>query len=185
MLLLFVSLSCCLLLSSQIWGEAYVVIYPHLLGWVIFAIWVRNNLDVWVWLLLRALNISLWKLYLSCRQWRGIRIGAGWVVGNKMNPPALNKISQRQTKEQFRYPWRQEGQLGCLPSPPASVIISSHIRNSHVIQSLSHVRLSAAPWTVASQDPLSMGFSRQENRVGCHFLLHKQSHGIIFAEETN
>ena len=104
-----------------------------------------------------------------------------------MNPPVLNKISQRQTKEQFRYLWRQEGQLGCLPSPPASVIISSHITNSHVvIQSLSHVCLSATPWTVARQAPLSMGFSRQEYRVGCHFLLHKQSHeGIIFAEEIN
>ena len=29
-------------------------------------------------------------------------------------------------------------------------------------QSLSHVRLFAAPWTVACQAPLSMGFSRQE-----------------------
>jgi len=28
--------------------------------------------------------------------------------------------------------------------------------------SLSHVRLSATPWTVAYQAPLSMGFSRQE-----------------------
>ena len=27
---------------------------------------------------------------------------------------------------------------------------------------LSHVRLFAAPWTVALQAPLSMGFSRQE-----------------------
>ena len=29
-------------------------------------------------------------------------------------------------------------------------------------QVLSHVRLFATPWTVASQAPLSMGFSRQE-----------------------
>ena len=27
---------------------------------------------------------------------------------------------------------------------------------------LSHVQLFATPWTVAAQDPLSMGFSRQE-----------------------
>ena len=27
------------------------------------------------------------------------------------------------------------------------------------------------PWTVACQAPLSMGFSRQETGVGCHFLL--------------
>ena len=30
---------------------------------------------------------------------------------------------------------------------------------------------SATPWTVAHQAPLSMGFSRQEYGVGCHFLL--------------
>ena len=105
-----------------------------------------------------------------------------------MSSPVLNKRSQHQTKEQFRYPWRQEGQLGCLPNPHASVIISSHITNSHVvvIQLPSHVQLSATPWTVAHQAPLSMGFSRQEYRVACHFLLHKQSHeGIIFAEENN
>ena len=34
---------------------------------------------------------------------------------------------------------------------------------------LSHVRLSAAPRTVARQAPLSVGFSWQE-RVGCHVL---------------
>ena len=38
-------------------------------------------------------------------------------------------------------------------------------------QLLSHIRLSATPWTVAHQVPLSMGFSRQELGVGCHFLL--------------
>ena len=27
------------------------------------------------------------------------------------------------------------------------------------------------PWTVACQAPLSMGFSRKETGVGCHFLL--------------
>ena len=31
-----------------------------------------------------------------------------------------------------------------------------------VVRSLSHVRLFATPWTVASQPPLSMGFPRQE-----------------------
>ena len=28
----------------------------------------------------------------------------------------------------------------------------------------------AAPWTIAFQVPLSMGFSRQDTRVGCHAL---------------
>ena len=35
---------------------------------------------------------------------------------------------------------------------------------------LSHVRLFASPWTVPSQAPLSMGFSRQEHWNGLPFL---------------
>ena len=34
---------------------------------------------------------------------------------------------------------------------------------------LSHVQLFVTPWTVAHQDPLSMGFSRQEYRCGLPF----------------
>ena len=37
------------------------------------------------------------------------------------------------------------------------------------VKSLSHVRLFAAPWTVAHQAPLSMGFSRQEYWSGSPF----------------
>ena len=37
--------------------------------------------------------------------------------------------------------------------------------------SLCRVRLCATPWTVAHQALLSMGFSRQETGVDCHFLL--------------
>ena len=37
------------------------------------------------------------------------------------------------------------------------------------VKSLSRVRLSAAPWTVAHQAPLSMGFSRQEHWSGLPF----------------
>ena len=37
------------------------------------------------------------------------------------------------------------------------------------VQSLSHVRLFATPWTVAYQAPLSMGFSRQELWSGLPF----------------
>ena len=36
---------------------------------------------------------------------------------------------------------------------------------------LSCVRLLATPWTAAYQAPPSMGFSRQEYKVGCHCLL--------------
>ena len=38
-------------------------------------------------------------------------------------------------------------------------------------QSLSHVQLFAAPWTVASQTPLSLGYASKNTRVGCCFLL--------------
>ena len=36
-------------------------------------------------------------------------------------------------------------------------------------QSLSHVQLFATPWAVASQAPLSMGFSRHEYWIGLSF----------------
>ena len=35
---------------------------------------------------------------------------------------------------------------------------------------LSHVWLFVTPWTVAHQAPLSMGLSKQDYGVGCHFL---------------
>ena len=38
---------------------------------------------------------------------------------------------------------------------------------------LSCVWLFATPWTVAHQAPLSMEFSTQEYRAGCHFLLQR------------
>ena len=37
------------------------------------------------------------------------------------------------------------------------------------VKSLSHVQLLATPWTVAYQDPMSMGFSRQEYWSGLPF----------------
>ena len=40
-----------------------------------------------------------------------------------------------------------------------------------VLSGFSCVRLSATPWTVACQTPLSMEFSRQEYRSGCHAFL--------------
>ena len=47
--------------------------------------------------------------------------------------------------------------------------------------SLSHGQLFAAPWTVACQASLSMGFSRQEFWSGCHFLLQ----GIFLTQRWN
>ena len=45
----------------------------------------------------------------------------------------------------------------------------------------SHVRLFAAPWTVACQVPLSMEFSRQEHWSGCLFPLQ----GILLTQGSN
>ena len=44
-----------------------------------------------------------------------------------------------------------------------------------IVQSLSHVRLFVTPWTAAHQAPLSMGFTRQNIRMGGHSLLHDNS----------
>ena len=46
---------------------------------------------------------------------------------------------------------------------------------------LCRVQLFATLWTVAFQDPLSIGFSRQENPGGCHFLLQ----GIFMTQGPN
>ena len=40
-----------------------------------------------------------------------------------------------------------------------------------LLSRFSHVRLCATPWTAVHQAPPSLGFSRQENGVGYHFLL--------------
>ena len=50
-----------------------------------------------------------------------------------------------------------------------------------VLRCSSHVRLFANLWTVACQAPLSMGFSRQESRVGCHALIQ----GIFLTQVSN
>ena len=42
-----------------------------------------------------------------------------------------------------------------------------------MLSCFSHVRLSATPWTVTSQAPLSMGFSRQEYQADCCAVLQR------------
>ena len=44
---------------------------------------------------------------------------------------------------------------------------------SENVKLLSHVWLCVAPWTVACQVPLSMGFPGKNTGVGCHFLLQE------------
>ena len=50
-----------------------------------------------------------------------------------------------------------------------------------VLNLFSRIQLFATLWTVAHQPPLSMGFSRQETGVHCHFLLQ----GIFPTQGSN
>ena len=49
------------------------------------------------------------------------------------------------------------------------------LKEEKKVKLLSHVRLSATPWTVACQAPLSMGFPGKNTGVGYHFLLQGSS----------
>ena len=49
------------------------------------------------------------------------------------------------------------------------ILLQYFIEAVSAVKSLSRVRLSATPWTVARQAPLSMGFSRQECWSGLPF----------------
>ena len=78
--------------------------------------------------------------------------------------------------------------LPFLPFPPHSLHPSLSIPTlfpySNTYQSatlLSHVQLSATPWTVVYQTPLSMEFSRQDTGVSCHSCLQ----GIFLTERLN
>ena len=50
-----------------------------------------------------------------------------------------------------------------------SKIIRGFLGSHNKCQSLNHIQLFAAPWTVAHQAPLSMAFSRQEYWSGLPF----------------
>ena len=55
------------------------------------------------------------------------------------------------------------------------------LKEEKKVKLLSHVRLSATPWTVACQAPLSMGFPGKNTGVGYHFLLQ----GIFPTQGSN
>ena len=68
------------------------------------------------------------------------------------------------------------------PSHTAKATIKVHYLKCHVcVQSLSCVQLFVIPWTTVHQAPLSMGFSRQEYRMGSHALLQ----GIFPTQGSN
>ena len=66
---------------------------------------------------------------------------------------------------------------------PCLQVCSSSEQNEELccVQLVNCVRLFAAPQTVARQAPLSMGFSRQEYRRGCHALFQ----GIFLTQGSN
>ena len=54
-------------------------------------------------------------------------------------------------------------------SGDGSAVLTGELSDRSEVKSLSRVRLFATPWTVAHQDPLSMGFSRHEYWSGLPF----------------
>ena len=60
-------------------------------------------------------------------------------------------------------------------------ILSFHESRRSEEKSLSRVWLFVTPWTVANQAPRSMGFSRHEYWMGCHFLLQR----ILLTQGSN
>ena len=68
-----------------------------------------------------------------------------------------------------------------LPTFKVSLFQKCRTANVYVCQSLSHVQLSVAPWTVALQAPLSMEFCRQEYWNELPFLLQ----GIFPTQGSN
>ena len=69
--------------------------------------------------------------------------------------------------------------LGISPKETKAYI--AYIHTVCCVQSLSCVRLFVTPLTVIRQAPLSMEFSRQDSRAGCHALLQ----GIFLTQELN
>jgi len=79
-----------------------------------------------------------------------------------------NNSRERQGREVFT------GGKGNTPSWKVPCVYSAILSYLPLCAQLhSRVRLFATLWTVAHQAPLSMGYSRQDNGVGCHFFLQR------------
>ena len=71
----------------------------------------------------------------------------------------------------------------CLRPPSSLTIFITAVKSELFLENmvrvfvcdhlLSCVHLFVTPWTVACQAPLSLGFSRKNTGVGCHFLLQR------------
>ena len=58
-------------------------------------------------------------------------------------------------------------------STPSTSLTAGHMLLLLMLSHFSHVRLCVTPQTAAHQALPSLGFSRQESGVGCHFLLRR------------
>ena len=82
-----------------------------------------------------------------------------------------SKTDQEKDGENINYQWMKRG---CHYRPWGHQMNTEGILQATLLLLPSHfsrVRLCATPETAAHQAPLSLGFSRQNTGVGCHFLL--------------
>ena len=83
-------------------------------------------------------------------------------------------LSEQMGRERIAGPesqwsWVEEDWVSCsiMELPMAETLLNQTL----VVWSLSHVQLFAILWTIARQDPLSIGFPGKNTGVGCLFLL--------------
>ena len=72
-------------------------------------------------------------------------------------------------------------QAGSLPLAPLGEPLFDNVLCCAVLSHFRRVQLFEAPWTVAHQDPLAMGLSQHDARVGFHFLLQ----GTFLIQRSN
>ena len=100
------------------------------------------------------------------------RLSGGQPGGQTGQAPGPTAPSSPGHTQLHRLPcWMKPAAAGLARPVTAAVVVlyaqlSATPEKERKGQSLSRVRLSAAPWTVARQAPLSMGFSRQEDWSG-------------------
>ena len=131
--------------------------------WVIWQFYFQNKWKEniwWLWIFLVILNYFL-KYYLSLAWYCFIR-NAMFIL--KMYSSILS------IREQTANGACTKLELGNQDFKQRST--SSYYRGCLCVSLLSRVWLSTL-WTVASQAPLSMGFSRQDSGVGCHAILQR------------
>ena len=134
--------------------------------------WILYHYTTWETHLHRYLSVFLWKGGESqAVQGKGaLSLTKHW-MGYSPSIPLLVMLSFPGVVRRT-FIWSGEGKayLGCL-----QLLSCVHV------WVLSRVWLIVIPWTVAWQAPLSMGFSRQEDCSGCHFLLQ----GIFLIQGSN